>query len=428
MRRHLSLLITLPLAASVYVAGCLSDSDSDGTSGAGGASGSTNAGTGGTGANSGAGGSATMGSGGSTAGGSGGGAGAGGAPGPDPSQNEANKDADPKYVTYLDNLTQHPGCTVEGLKDRLNFDKEPAGYDAAVIPNYPCAAKAYDASNVNESKPIVVLVHGNSSTPMDYEKYPAGSESAQLQLSERLVADGFRVYAADFRFDKVPFPDPPSLNAAQNFDHGWATPILQSMLGALFQQYPDRKISLVGFSLGTTIIRDTMRRMHRANQHPFEHVKDLVLLAGGNHGVSSYTALCGNVDSPANPTLRGIVACQLGDIVAYTPVPFHVPLNGPDGAFEAPCVDGLTAYGQDNVCGNNAVQYTTIVMKDPTDGTIQDEFVSVTSSTLKGADNQTVEISDEDTSGYFLGGALNDHYGAVRSPKALDIIMSRLND
>jgi pimeloyl-ACP methyl ester carboxylesterase len=443
MRRHLSLLIAFPLVASVYVAGCLSDSDSDGVSGAGGAAGSSNnKGSGGSGATSGAGGSATMGGGGSTAAGSGG---AGGDPGPDPSQNEANKDADPKYVSYRDDLTQHPGCTKDGLETRPGQGNPPdpnGGYKSADIPGFPCAAKAYDATSVDPAKPIVILVHGNSSTPLDYEAflYEGVAGPPLPQLSERLVAAGFRVYSADFRYDRV--PDDVNLNPAKNFDHGWAVPILQGMVRALMQQYPEQKVSMVGFSLGTTIIRDTLRRMHRAKEAPFARVKDLVLIAGGNHGVSTFvgptpnTNLCGDVDNPVNPTLRGAAACQLGDRGSYVPVPFQIPLNGPEGAFETPCIDGVNAFGQAGVCGNNAVQYTTIVKEDPENGPLQDEFVSEGSAALKGANNLTV--ADKDPTRYFFGfppmagqtefAAFDDHYGALRSEAALTLIMAALND
>ncbi|HEU4409359.1 MAG TPA: hypothetical protein VFS43_29135 [Polyangiaceae bacterium] len=430
MRRHLSLLLALPLAASFYVAGCLSDSDGAGASGAGGASGTGTGGstsTGGTGTGgSGTGGSTVAGSGGGTTAGS---AGSGGAPGPDPSTVEASKDADRKYVPYRDNLAEHPGCTKADLDTRKAFDGANASYTATEsIQGYPCAAKEYALPVAEDTtKPIVVLVHGNSSTPLDFEAFPAGTGAPQL--SEQLVQNGFKTFAVDFRFDKN--PDPQETNPGRNIDHGWAVPILQSMTTALFQQYPDRKFSLVGFSLGTTVIRDTLRRMHREKKVPFSRIKDLVLLAGGNHGVSTFFGqqqLCVDVNNPKNPTMAGLAACQLGDRGSYVPVPFHVPLNGPDGAFETPCLDGVNAFGQAGVCGGNSVQYTTIVMKDEANGVYQDEFVSQGSSALKGATNLTVELEDQDPTTYFLGGFFDDHYGALRSPKALGLILAALGD
>jgi hypothetical protein len=223
-------------------------------------------------------------------------------------------------------------------------------------------------------------------------------------------------------------PDAQELNQAKNFDHGWTVPILQSLFGAVAAQFPDRKISLVGFSLGTTIIRDAMRRMHRLNQHPFERVKDLVLISGANHGVKTFTALCNDVDAPKNPSMAGAAACQLGDLTSYVPVPFHIPNNGPDGAYEAPCVDGSTAYGQAGVCGGNAVQITTLVQGDPPNGTPQDEFVSQGSAALAGTTNLTVDLADVDPTGYFATGLYKNHYGALRSAKALGLIMGVLND
>jgi pimeloyl-ACP methyl ester carboxylesterase len=419
MQRHLSLL-ALPFAASLYFAGCLSDSDGDGafTPGTGGSAGAPTSGSGGS----------------------------GGAASPDPSQNEANKDAAPNYVTYLDNLSTHPGCTKVGLDTRLGLG-EAAGsgrgaYVAADIPNYPCAAKAYDATNVDPAKPIIILVHGNSSTPLDYDSFlaPTAPGAVVPQLSERLVAAGFRVYSADFRYDKVSDPaDQMTGNPAKNFDHGWATPILQSLVGAVLQQFPDNKVSLVGFSLGATIIRDSLRRMHRAKLAPFARVQDLVLVAGANHGVSTFVGLCGDVNNPTNKTMRGAAACQLGDRGGYVPVPFLIPLNGPAGAFETPCIDGINAYGQAGVCGNNSVQYTTLVKEDPENGPLQDEFVSEASAALTGATNLT--SPEKDSSGYFftdvtLGttmwsgsyAAFDDHYGALRSEAALTAIVTALSN
>jgi hypothetical protein len=186
--------------------------------------------------------------------------------------------------------------------------------------------------------------------------------------------------------------------------------------------FPTRKISIVGFSLGPTIIRDALRRLHRRNVKPFERIKTLVFAAGANHGVSTFRKLCG-----PNKTMRGRVACELGDRTAYQPTEFLKPLNGPNGAFETPCADGKTAYGQTGVCGNNAVKYFTVVMKDVKEGTFQDEFVSEGSSRLNGAENRTVELSDNDESGYFYNGLFKNHYGAIRSEPGLQMIMDVLS-
>ena len=83
--------------------------------------------------------------------------------------NTADSTAD---ITYLDDLGKHPGCSTAGLSARTNLDGTPASYTPAVIPGYPCAAKEYKpASGDDPSKNIVVLVHGNSSTPTDWETY-----------------------------------------------------------------------------------------------------------------------------------------------------------------------------------------------------------------------------------------------------------------
>jgi hypothetical protein len=185
--------------------------------------------------------------------------------------------------------------------------------------------------------------------------------------------------------------------------------------------WPDQKVSIVGFSVAPTVIRDALRRLHRANKKPFERIDTLVYLSGAHHGVSTFRKLCG-----PNPTMRGKIACELGDRTAYQPTDFEKPLNGPNGDWETPCLDGDTAYGQKGVCGGNKVKYVTQVMKDVKEGTYQDEFVSEGSSKLKGAKNLTVELTDNDTSGYFYNGLFKNHYGALRSDAALKVLVPTL--
>lgn len=318
-------------------------------------------------------------------------------------------------VTYRA-LDTHPGCTTDGLS-----------YTAASIPGYKCAAKEYAfPAGVTEdtSKPIVLLIHGNSSTPADFEKYPANSADALPMLSERLIAAGFKTYAVDLRIDKVDDPQGnlTTENAARNIDHGWSVPIAEHFIESVMKAYPSRKIVIVGFSLGTTIARDAVRKLYVESKRPFDRIQAMILTAGSNHGVSTYRALCGS-----NPTMRGRVACELGDRNAYGDgTPFLNLLNGPDGDYETPCADGNTAYGTAGVCGGNKVQYTTIVMRDVSQGTYQDEFVSEASAALKGADNQHLELTDNDLSGYFYNGLFKNHFGSVRSEAALKIIMNRL--
>ncbi len=354
--------------------------------------------------------------------------------GDDPSSNEQNKDA----VTYRDDLAAHPGCTTAGLEARaagcparpVPATGEAYGGDQiAKIEGFRCAAKAYPTTKEDPKKPIVILVHGNSDSPSGWEKYP--SDTGGPQLAERLVDAGFKVLALDLRFDKVDDPraNNDTENLAMNFDHGWAVPIAQNLFESVMKQYPDRPISIVGHSLGPTVIRDALRRLHRSKAKPFEHVKDLVFVAGAHHGVSSYRALCGK-----NPTMRGKVACELGDRTAFQPTDFLKPLNGPDGAFETPCVDGDVAFGQKGVCGGHNVRYTTLVMADHDDGKQEDEFVSEASSSLKGANNLTVPIGSVDATGYFCGqeagkptGLLKNHFGPARSEAALKIVVDTLS-
>ena len=330
--------------------------------------------------------------------------------GDDPSTNTANVDA--VSIKYRD-LASHPGCTTADLK-----------YAPAEIPGYRCAAKAYPVVNEDTKKPIVIFVHGNSSTPSDFERFPADDPNAAPMLAERLSQSGFRAYAVDFRIDKVDDPNQnnDTENAAKNYDHGWAVPLLEHLIDSVLTAFPDRKVSIVGFSIGPTVVRDAVRRLHRAKKKVLDRTAHLVLVAGAHHGVSTFRKLCG-----PNPTMRGRIACELGDRTSYTPTDFHKPLNGPDGAFETPCADGDTAFGQKGVCGGNKVKYTTVVMQDIKEGTYQDEFVSEGSSKLNGADNRTVPLEANDPTGYFLKGLFKNHYGALRSEQALSILTTALN-
>jgi hypothetical protein len=181
---------------------------------------------------------------------------------------------------------------------------------------------------------------------------------------------------------------------------------------------------MVGFSLGPTLIRDALRRLHRENKKPFERMKDLVFASGAHHGVVNGDKLC-----TTNPTMRGKVGCEMGDRAHYKQTPFHASLNGPDGAFETPCADGDVAFGQKGVCGGHTVRYTTIVMQDSLDpgtGILRDEFVDEASSALIGANNLTVPSSHVDTSNYFCGGAFKNHFGSIRSDIGLQSVMGAL--
>jgi hypothetical protein len=295
-------------------------------------------------------------------------------------------------------LGGHPGCTTDGL-----------GYPAANIAGYDCAAKAYGGDG-SADKAIVLLVHGNSDTPDEWEAFDGG----EPMVAERLAADGHQVFAVDLRIDKCDDPQAnnDTENAARNIDHGWGVPIVEHLIESVIADNPDRPVSLVGFSLGVTTIRDALRRLHLAGEIDggvWSHLEDVVLLAGANHGVSSFAKLCGK-----NPTMRGEVACEMGNRDAYTPTEFLAAINGPDGAWETPCSDGTSAFGED-ACGGHTVAYTTVVMRDIANGSYQDEFVSEASSALDGADNRLIELTDVDDSGYFFGGLLKNHYGSARS-------------
>jgi len=320
-------------------------------------------------------------------------------------------------ITYRD-LSNHPGCSTAGL-----------AYTPASIAGYSCAAQEFVGTE-DTSKPIVILIHGNSDTPASWQAYdsagacPAGATEGNDMIAEQLSDAGYRVIAADLRFDLVDDPagNNETENAAKNMDHGWGTPIAQSLIESVLANNPDRDISIIGFSFGVTVARDAVRRIAINEEiEIFPKLKDMVMLAGANHGVSS-GPLCGT-----NPTMRGQVTCEMGDRAAYTPTDFLKPLNGANGVWETPCGDGETAWERP-ICGGNTVDYTTVVMEDLAAGEQQDLFVSEASSRLEGADNQTIGLNDFDESNYFFCGLFKNHYGAARSNEALGIITDRLAD
>jgi hypothetical protein len=344
---------------------------------------------------------------------------------------------------------RHPGCSTDGLS-----------YTPASIAGYPCAAIEFPfpaGASEDTSKPIVLLIHGNSDVPRSWQafvhenpdslEFPA-DQAARDQLAELLPAAGYRTIAVDLRFDLVDDPPDPSSdpgspigNTSKNMDHGWATPIAQELIRDVIDANPGRKVSLVGLSLGVTVARDALRRLYvdyregSWDKNPFEHVQDVVLGSGANHGVSSNAALCGS-----NHTMRGTVTCEMGQRNTYTQPNFHKPLNGPamptdggefGGWYETPCADGDYAFGERGACGGHAVEYTTIAMADLQDGTQQDLFISEHSGRLyppECVDNHVNGLFDFDTSGYFLNGLFRNHYGSVRSIAGLAVIQAVLAD
>jgi hypothetical protein len=356
----------------------------------------------------------------------------------------ADEDAVPPYITYLDDLSMHPGCTTAGITTRLAIDGTPAGYTPAVINGgaFTCSAKDYGTPSPDDpTKPIIVLVHGNSSTPNDWETYVNDTAKTPM-IAETLVADGYHVYASDVRYDLVYDLAGNNMtnNAAKNYDHGWAVPIVESLLTNLFEQYPaPRMFNIAGFSVGPTVIRDALRRMFRKGLNPFARIHALHYASGGNHGVATYATDCGKESSPAVTGMAGLAACQLGNRTNYTVTPFELPLNGgspPDiPSFDTPCADGITAYGETGVCGCNKVVYTTVVFADEPNGTLLDEFVSQTSSALVGANNMTVTQPEPGVctpagsttcTGYFFYPNYEYHYGSIRSAQGIAIAKAAL--
>ncbi len=387
------------------------------------------------------------------------------------------------YDGHYRPLTNHQGCTVDNLyydkanttgttpyKDGNNDGKwtgavafggpnAATGFvegDKAKIDGYPCAAKEYTQNNEDSSKPIVILVHGNSTRPHTWEKFilPEGTSvntatenvqftadtTAREQLAEKLIAQRYRVIAVDFRTDIVTAIDPAAnsstQNAAGNIDHGWATPILQSLVKAVMKNNPNRKVALIGHSLGVTVARDALRRMYvewssgrSGGVNPFPQLSHVILGSGANHGVSTYdtqpNSLCA-----ANDTMRGTIVCEMGSRSNYVQTYFHKPLNGPRDLFATPCADGDYAFGKTGQCGNNVVKYFTITMTDKTKGTnYQDYYVSEAASRIEMegcVTNTLTTLSDYDTSGYFNKGFIANHFGSMRSSAGVDLVMRYL--
>jgi len=377
-------------------------------------------------------------------------------------------------------LTNHPGCSTDNLYyDRTNTTgstpftdgnndgkwtgntafggpNAATGFipgDKAKIPGYPCAAKEYTQDNEDTTKPIIILVHGNSTRPHTWEKFllqpgtpvTTSFENVQFtadtvarnQLAEELIAQRYRVIAVDFRTDIVTSIEP-SQNAAGNIDHGWATPILQSLLTAVMKDQPNRKVALIAHSLGVTVARDALRRMYvewnagRAGAiNPFTQVSHVILGSGANHGVSTYDPALGSL-CQNNPTMRGKIVCEMGSRSNYVQTDFHKPLNGPRDLFATPCADGDYAFGKTGQCGGNVVKYRTITMTDKERGTnYQDLYVSEAASRIDMdgcVTNTLTTLNDYDTSGYFNKGFIANHFGSLRSNAGLNLVLRTLSE
>lgn len=352
-----------------------------------------------------------------------------------------------KYRTITADSTgnAHPGCSTVGL-----------AYTPATIPAYACAAREYpfpDGTEEDTSRPIVILIHGNSDSPTGWEGFihpdPGSLTDFQAdmtmrkQLADLLPEAGFRTISVDNRTVLVDDPTSNLIteNAAFNVDHGWAVSLAQELIKRVVDANPGRQVSIIGFSLGATVMRDAVRRLFiefrdgEWDINIFERVQDLVVASGAHHGVNFGDPLC-----DGNTTMRGTVGCEMGQRNTYTQTAFHDALNGPampdtsEGIgywYESPCADGDYAFGLGNACGGNQVEYTTITMKDLEDGTQQDAFVSEYSSRLHPAEcvkNVINDLNDFDTSGYFLNGLFRNHYGAVRSEAGLKTILDVLSD
>lgn len=376
-----------------------------------------------------------------------------------------NREAD--YAgKYRDDLANHPGCMPRSAYDANSeafiTDNEatvPAGSPYAAT-DYPCAAKEYDKSAVDTSKEIVILVHGNSSGVVSFEEYFVASRAGtdisnvamftftvdsmvRTQLASTLLTNGYEVISFDARTDLVSTladynSDPATGNAFNNIDHGWAVPMLQQLVKSVMTANPTRKVSIIGHSLGVTVIRDTMRRLWNESQagtagavNPYAQLKDVVLLSGANHGVANGSVLCTSFPTQ----MRGTVGCEMGSRDAFTPTDFSRANNGPDDVWTVPCADGDYAFGVTGACGGNVVEYTTVTMQDIPGGMLQDEFVSEASSRLDVdtacVDNELISLTDYDASSFFLTilpGFFANHFGSARSNAGIQLIMDKLGD
>ncbi|MCK6545437.1 hypothetical protein L6R52_06170 [Myxococcota bacterium] len=383
---------------------------------------------------------------------------------------DGNQNLEADYAgKYRDDLANHPGCEPRMMyaasgSEPFSLDNEATVPEGAALEltGFPCAAKDYVNANVDTTKPIVILVHGNSSGVTSFEEYfkqaLAGTQIANFQgfqfmvdtmvrkqLATRLVEEGYEVIGFDARTDLVNTlgdysADQRTGNPFRNIDHGWAVPMLQSLIKATIDANPGRKIALVGHSLGVTTIRDALRRLYVAHKagaqgsvNPYAHVQDVVLLSGANHGVSSGALLCPN-GAPLLPHMRSTVTCEMGDRDAFQPTYFSKPISGPGDLFSTPCADGEYAFGERGVCDGNVVGWTTMTMQDIAGGMLQDEFVSEASSKLdmpSCVDNELLTLADYDSSGYFFTGApgfLANHFGTARSDAGIQKILDKLAD
>lgn len=368
---------------------------------------------------------------------------------------------------YRDDLANHPGCSpraayTANMSEPLVADNEAtvAPGTPAAINGYDCAAKEYTQGSEDTTKPIVILVHGNSSGVTSFEEYfkaslagttitnVAGFEidvdtASREQLATKLVKAGYRVIGFDARVDLVATlgdwsADQATGNPFFNIDHGWATPMLQSLIKSVMTNNPSRQVAVIGHSLGVTVIRDALRRLyveHKAGTtgavNPFAQLADVILLSGANHGVANGQVLC---EGTRAVNMSGQIACQMGDRGAFTPTGFSMAINGPSDVFSTPCADGDYAFGDHAACDDNVVDYTTVTMEDIPDGNLQDEFVSEGSSMLDNGDcveNVLITLGDYDTSGYFFTGApgfFANHFGSPRSNAGMQLILDKLAD
>lgn len=338
---------------------------------------------------------------------------------------EAADVGDCPEVDYRDDLDDHPGCTVEGLDGPLGL-----------VPGFRCAAVAYEAPTEDPDLPVVVLVHSNGGDPRVWEPRidpsvdPPGPEQGAPMLADVLTQAGFLAFAVDLRTDRVcevddcGCSDSTICNLTRTVDHGWAVPLVMHLIEAVMAAHRGRQVSIVAHGFGATVVRDAIRRLTLRGVAVLARLEDVVLLAGLNHGISDR---CGWDRCGMSNTARGRCGCELG-FQDEAPTCFVGRLNGPGGAWEAPCADGRTAYGRNDACGGHRVRWTTVVMADEDASAIGLSCSSEATAALAGADNLTLGPDAVDRSDYWLGQAFVADCGAARSREAIELVLRVLTD
>ena len=179
-----------------------------------------------------------------------------------------------RYRTLTPDSTgaMHPGCSIDGLS-----------YTPASIPGYACAAREFpfpDGTTEDTTKPIVILVHGNSESPTGWMKFLHPDPSSLMFPGRHRRARSARRAAARARLphDRGRHAHRSDRRPEQPRGQGHrqhAEELRPRLDGAAprgaDQARRDREpgspaLAVVGFSLGATTVRDALRRLWVENQ------------------------------------------------------------------------------------------------------------------------------------------------------------------